>query len=203
MAEIEEIPLFPLRTVLFPRGKLALQIFEKRYLDLVSSSLKNQTGFGITLLKEGQAEVEPGVLQQLHTVGTLAYIVDWDQLDNGLLGITVEGDCKFAIQDYWRTDSGLYMARVSFSEQDMPRSRKIPVGEDLSGLTELLHVLEEHPVIQQLELDIDYQNLRDLGWRLSELIPAALEIKQELLELDDPFERIRLVERSIQHLIGD
>jgi Lon protease-like protein len=54
-----------------------------------------------------------------------------------------------------------------------------------------------------MDLKIDYQNLWDLGWRLSELIPVAAEIRQELLELDDPWERIRLVERSIHHLIGD
>ena len=32
----EELPLFPLSAVLLPGGRLPLQIFEPRYLDLVS-----------------------------------------------------------------------------------------------------------------------------------------------------------------------
>ncbi|HOW63412.1 MAG TPA: peptidase S16, partial [Candidatus Contendobacter sp.] len=32
----QDLPLFPLKTVLFPGGVLPLRIFETRYLDLVS-----------------------------------------------------------------------------------------------------------------------------------------------------------------------
>jgi len=203
MSDLQEIPLFPLRSVLFPRGKLSLQIFEKRYIDLVASCLRNDSGFGVTLLKEGEEVEKPGKTQALYAVGTLARIIDWDQLANGLLGITVEGDRKFEIDSYWRSDSGLYLARVRFSDNDTPQRQKIPVGEELSGMTELLQLLEKHPAVQDMDLKIDYENLWELGWRLSELIPVALEIKQELLELDDPWERIQLVERSIHFLIGD
>ena len=34
--ELPHLPLFPLKTVLFPGGLLALKIFEARYLDMVS-----------------------------------------------------------------------------------------------------------------------------------------------------------------------
>ncbi|MCB1671266.1 MAG: LON peptidase substrate-binding domain-containing protein [Gammaproteobacteria bacterium] len=203
MSELQEIPLFPLRSVLFPGGKLSLQIFEKRYIDLVTDCLRNDVGFGITLLKEGEEVLKPGRTQQLHPVGTLARIIDWDQLDNGLLGIIVQGDRKFEIDRYWQRDSGLFVGAVSFPENGATRQKKIQVGEEMAGLTELLQVLEKHPVVQEMNLEIDYDNLWDLGWRLSELIPVALEIKQELLELDDPWERIRLVEQSIHFLIGD
>ena len=37
-----ELPLFPLRTVLFPDGLLELKIFEARYLDLMSRCLREQ-----------------------------------------------------------------------------------------------------------------------------------------------------------------
>ncbi|MEZ5490603.1 MAG: LON peptidase substrate-binding domain-containing protein [Gammaproteobacteria bacterium] len=203
MDDLQEIPLFPLRSVLFPGGKLSLQIFEKRYIDLVASSLRTDSGFGITLLKDGAAAKQPGKPQAIHLVGTLARIIDWDQLENGLLGITVAGEKKFEIESYWQDENGLYMAKVSYAGKESTRKEKIPVGEELSGLTELLQVLEQHPLVKEMDLKIDYQNLWDLGWRLSELIPVAAEIRQELLELDDPWERIRLVERSIHHLIGD
>jgi Lon protease-like protein len=203
MAEMLEIPLFPLRSVLFPRGKLSLQIFEKRYIDLVAGSLRDGSGFGVILLKEGEEVIKPGKSQQLHSVGTYARIIDWDQLENGLLGITVEGESKFHLQNHWSTDSGLIMGRVIFSEVDTPDKSRIPVGEEMSGMTELLQLLEKHPAVQEMELQIDYDNLWDLGWRLSELIPVATEIRQELLELDDPWERIQLLEKSIHFLMGD
>ncbi len=203
MAEIQEIPLFPLRSVLFPRGKLSLQIFEKRYIDMVANSLREGSGFGVILLKDGEEVMKPGRSQQLYAIGTYARIIDWDQLENGLLGITVEGESKFHVQNYWSTESGLIKGQIIFSEVDTPDKNRISVGEEMSGMTELLQLLEKHPAVQEMKLQIDYDNLWDLGWRLSELIPVATEIRQELLELDDPWERIQLLERSIHFLIGD
>ncbi len=203
MAEIQEIPLFPLRSVLFPRGKLSLQIFEKRYIDMVANSLRDGSGFGVILLKDGEEVMKPGRSQQLYAIGTYARIIDWDQLENGLLGITVEGESKFHVQNYWSTESGLIKGQIIFSEVDTPDKNRISVGEEMSGMTELLQLLEKHPAVQEMKLQIDYDNLWDLGWRLSELIPVATEIRQELLELDDPWERIQLLERSIHFLIGD
>ena len=48
-----EIPLFPLNSVLFPGGPLPLRIFETRYLDMVSSCLKHEQGFGVCLIEQG------------------------------------------------------------------------------------------------------------------------------------------------------
>lgn len=200
MSELTEIPLFPLKSVLFPRGKLSLQIFEQRYLDLVSVCLKNDTGFGVSLLKSGQEVAKPGHPQVMHTIGTYARIVDWDQLENGLLGITVEGDKKFEIQDYWQGENELFMGSVRFCESDIVGNTKIPLEDDCSGMAQLLELLQQHPAVQEMDLQIDHENLWDLGWRLSELIPVALEIKQELLELNDPWERIKVIEEAIHFL---
>ncbi|MBL4820157.1 MAG: LON peptidase substrate-binding domain-containing protein [Gammaproteobacteria bacterium] len=200
MSNLQEIPLFPLNSVLFPKGKLTLQIFERRYLDLVSRSLKSDTGFGITLLKEGGEVAAPGRKQTIHDMGTYARIVDWDQLPNGLLSIIVEGVSKFRIKEHWIADSDLLMARVCFSETEISGERSIPVQDECSDMTELLHVLEKHPAVQDMNLQIDYENLWELGWRLSELIPVSLEKKQELLELDDPWERIRNIEATVHFL---
>ena len=50
---MKEVPLFPLPLVLFPGGKLSLQIFEARYLDMVKKGLREQTGFGIVMITDG------------------------------------------------------------------------------------------------------------------------------------------------------
>ncbi|MEX2364989.1 MAG: LON peptidase substrate-binding domain-containing protein, partial [Pseudohongiellaceae bacterium] len=47
---MDTIPLFPLNSILFPRGRISLQIFESRYLDMIRKCMKEQSGFGIVLI---------------------------------------------------------------------------------------------------------------------------------------------------------
>ena len=87
-----EVPLFPLSAVLFPYGRMPLQIFEQRYLDLVRECRRNDSGFGVVWIKSGGEVAHPeATAPTLAEYGCYARIVDWDQLDSGLLGITVEG----------------------------------------------------------------------------------------------------------------
>jgi len=202
MPEITEISLFPLRLVMFPGGRVNLQIFERRYIDLVRNCMRSNTGFGICLLKQGE-EVEQSSQQSIHRTGTYASIVDWDQLENGLLGITVEGSRKFKISKSWQASSGLLTADVVFSETGNLGGDPIPVDEQFSGLAELLQSLESHPAVERKNQQIDYNNLWDLGWRLSELIPIEAEKKQELLELDDAWERIENIEQLVSDMAND
>ena len=46
-----EMPLFPLSGVLLPGGRMPLQIFEQRYLDLVRESMKSDSPFGIVWIR--------------------------------------------------------------------------------------------------------------------------------------------------------
>ena len=200
MTDLQEIPLFPLRVVMFPGGRLELQIFERRYIDLVRHCLKSETGFGICFLKQGEEVIKAGTQQTIHNIGTFVFIVDWDQLENGLLGITVEGTAKFTVEDCWQADSGLLQAEVKFSENERVGNQLIPLDNQFSGLADLLQNLENHPLIERKNLDINYNNLWDLGWRLAELIPIEIETKQALLELDDPWERIRNIEQLVSDL---
>ena len=45
-----ELPLFPLGTVLFPGGTMALKVFEQRYLEMAKSCLRTQAPFGVALI---------------------------------------------------------------------------------------------------------------------------------------------------------
>src|SRR5210317_1685183 len=95
---IESLPLFPLSSVLLPCGRIPLQIFEQRYLDLVRDSMKSGTPFGVVWIRRGEEVAQRGsVAADLGDYGTCARIVDWDQLPNGLLGITIEGAERFEL----------------------------------------------------------------------------------------------------------
>lgn len=203
MAERQDIALFPLRVVMFPGSKLDLQIFERRYLDLVSHCMRNDVGFGVCLLRDGDEVVREASKQTIHRTGTYARIIDWDQLDNGLLGIKIEGQTKFRIHDCWQGDSGVLEGTVEFSEQDNLGQEAIPLSEDLAALVDLLQNLESHPLVEQQNLNVDYENLWELGWRLGDLIPVEVEQRQELLEEDDPWERIRSIEQLVADIAND
>lgn len=177
------IPLFPLHTVLFPGGLLPLRIFEPRYLDMVSECLRSSSGFGVCLIREGR---EVGEAAQVHGVGTLASIVDWQQLPDGLLGITVQGERRYRVLDSRIRENGLRMAEVELLEEE--REQALP--EDYQSLASLLgRILGElGEPYGSMPRALDRADW--VGARLTELLPLGLEVKQRLLELDDPIERL-------------
>ena len=117
--------------------------------------------------------------------------------------MTVEGSHKFVVKECWSGQDQLLVASVDYCGVDFVGEEALAVEEEHEVLVGLLDQLAQHPVISQLGMAIDYQDLRQLGWRLSELIPLSLERKQALLELQDPFEHIREIEKIIDSMIKE
>jgi Lon protease-like protein len=159
------LPLFPLGSVLFPKGRLPLQIFEQRYLNMVRTAMRTETGFGICLLREGEEVARPGVHQQVHRVGTYVQVVDWDQLPSGLLGLTVEARCKFEVLDCHAEKDQLLVGQVARCSTDYVGEPPIALTAEHDVLVSLLEQLVSHPVISRLGMQINYQDLRELSWR--------------------------------------
>jgi Lon protease-like protein len=91
-----EIPLFPLKTVLFPGMLLPIHVFEKRYLDMIAALQAEGHSFGVVLTKEGQEFGEPAVP---HRIGTAAHVIRAERADDGSLDIMVVGRDRFAITE--------------------------------------------------------------------------------------------------------
>ena len=182
---LQEIALFPLNTVLFPGGPLPLRIFEARYIDLVRRCLREDTGFGVVLLKEGE---EAGAAPtETCDVGTFAKIVDFSGQPDGLLGIEARGERRFRIHSRRRARDGLNMAEVEW----LPEEQAVPLPDEFSDLGPALdYVLAQvGEPYETLERRLD-----DSGWvagRLAEILPLPTGHKQQCLELDDPVERLR------------
>ena len=179
------LPLFPLSAVLFPAGPLALRIFEPRYVDMVGRCMREDSGFVVVLLVEG-SEAGAGMLTTA-AMGTEARIVDFDRLEDGLLGLTCIGAGRLRILRAWRQDDGLNVGEVTDVDAEPGR----PVPQDCAHLPEALRRLygELGPLYERVEPHWD-----DAAWvgnRLSELAPLEPAVKQGLLELDDPVERLR------------
>ncbi len=191
----ETLPLFPLRTVLFPGGILPLRVFEPRYVDMVSHCMRNGIGFRVVLIRAGvEARLTPAETQpEIFEVGTEARIVDFNQADNGLLGIVCQGYRKFRVHQTAEQADHLLMGQVEYLSEE-------PVGELLPQHAPLVSVLREltaHPLVERMQLKVDYEQARDVSFRLAELLPIEPEIKQSLLQLRWPRERLTELNRIV------
>lgn len=194
MSEQTELPLFPLSSVLVPHGRMALQIFEQRYLDLVRSCLREGTGFGVVWLRAG-GEVAGSGEPTLADYGTLARIVDWDQLPNGLLGLTIVGCERFRLHRHWRLGNQLNMGQVTLE----PPPAAVPMRDPWRGLARLLQGLEAHPHVQRLRLEVDYEDAAQVAGTLVQLLPLEEGLKYRLLGLD----AVDAVVRELDLLLND
>lgn len=185
---METIPLFPLGSVLFPQGRMPLQIFEPRYLDLVSQCLKDNTGFGVVWLRQGSEVYKPQPLidSRLAQVGSYATIVDWDSLSNGLLGLTIEGGKKFRVLSSYQQDNHLHIAEIEWVKEEP----YLQLPEKTDELKALLLQLLDHPHIARLKLDPEINDVGTLGHLLAQLLPIEEALKFELLAMTDPLLRL-------------
>jgi len=183
----EDIPLFPLSTVLFPGGPLGLRIFEQRYLQMVRDCTRDQSCFGICLILEGS---ETGAPALPAAVGTLARITDFHSQPDGLLGINVEGCARFRVLRTRVRDNGLVRGDVNC----WPDEPILPVPPEYGLLADILERLIEQAGGWWRDAPRErYDNASWVGFRLAEFLPLQPAERQQLLELTDPLERLRVL----------
>lgn len=192
----DTIPLFPLSTVLFPVGRMSLQIFEPRYLDLVSSCLKSDSGFGVVWLREGSEVQKEGSAfnPKLAQIGSYARIVDWDSLPNGLLGLTIEGEKKFRLISSSQREDKLHVAEIEWIEPEPI----IDLSEQSDDMHSILSQLLEHPHIERLKLAPEVNDVSTLSLLLAQLLPIDEAIKFDLLSTDEPISRLELLAKLLE-----
>jgi Lon protease-like protein len=183
---VNSIALFPLNIVLFPDGPLPLRIFETRYVDMVRRCMRESQEFGAVLIREGK-EVGPA---ETFDVGTMAKIVDFHQLSDGLLGLSCVGRQRFRIRSRSRQTDGLNLAEVDW----LIAEAAVAVPARHARLAQLLESVL--PQLGGVYKDIQ-MHLDDAAWvghRLAEILPIPLADKQSCLELDDPIQRLDVLE---------
>ena len=193
---MHNIPLFPLNTVLFPQGVLQLRIFEPRYLDMVSEALRTSSPFGICLISQGS---EAGAPAECHDIGTLARILDWGKSDNGLLMVTVQGERRFRILEKRTRKNLLLEGDVELIDDN--DDEELPVEFQL--ISDLLRQIGDRCKLAHLA---EHEKYLDAGWvgcRLAEVLPFDLKDKQNLLETDDPVQRLQQIQQMLTLLSAD
>lgn len=189
------LPLFPLNTVVFPGGTLPLRIFEQRYLEMIKQAIANDTPFGLCAIREG---AETGSPATPYDIGTCMRITDWDMPQTGILHIETIALERFVIRSTHTEPSGLLIGTVD----DVSVEAAAPIPDDLELPVEILrHIIGEYGDAhfpEPHELD----NAVWVGYRLSEVLPLTLSIKQNLLEMNDSVMRLRILTEFLKKRIN-
>ena len=106
------------------------------------------------------------------------------------------GTDRFRITQRNHLVHGLWIASVSQLDRDLP----IPIPEDLrktaTALAQVLHTLHARDALNPAATLPTAEQLDDCGWvanRWCELLLVLMELKQRLMELDNPLVRLELV----------
>lgn len=181
-----ELPLFPLNTVVFPGGRLPLRIFEQRYLEMVKRAIADDAPFGVCGIREGSEVGAPAVP---YSVGTRVRIVEWDMPQTGILHVDTEALDRFVVRATRTEASGLLVGQVD----PVSAETAVAIPDDLELAVEVMrHILGKygethfpppHPLDDAVWV----------GYRLSEVLPLKLSIRQNLLEMNDSVARLRIL----------
>lgn len=189
-----QIPLFPLRTVLFPDGPLPLRVFEPRYLDMISRCLRDDAPFGVLQIRSG-SETGPATTFR---VGTMARIGDWYQGSDGILGITAVGHERFRLLEQSRLPDGLAVGSIEV----IPSEATVPLPDEFRPLTKILDGVLDDLGRLYASLPRRHDDAVWVGYRFAEILPIDPQQKQNCLEINDALERLRLISDVLEDVRG-
>jgi uncharacterized protein len=178
-----QIPIFPLRTVLFPQGLLPLKIFEQRYLEMTKACIRDATPFGVCLIQYGSEVGEPAVPFQ---VGCTAKIEQWDMPHLGMFHLVCRGETVFRIVERYTAGNGLITALV----QERPAPTRQALRAEHQQLGALLEQIIDKLGSERFPAPLALDDAEWVGLRLAEALPLEPTIKQGLLEADDAHARL-------------
>ena len=179
------IPLFPLDNVLLlPFGKLPLNIFEERYINMVLDSLKSHRMIGIIQPKNNNND--------FFTMGCIGKITSYIETPDYRLVLNLEGICRFVLHERNLSPKGYYQATIDTSDY-------------LDDLNNLEPMVDRNNLIQKYanffkmkKLEIDSEVLAEtsnlqLLSTLAMLAPFNKIDKQAILESPNVKERINTI----------
>lgn len=174
----QAIALFPLSQIILPQGRMQLRVFEPRYQRLVREA--QQRPFASALLN-------PYVHQQhqsrIFPLVTLVRIIDFCQLPDGLLGITIEGIARHRIIKRWQEADQLHVAET----EALPSWSILKLDAAFQPLVPALQqIYQQNPQLAALYPAADWYNASWLAQRWLEVLTMPPQLKFELISADHP-----------------
>jgi Lon protease-like protein len=174
-----KVALFPLSSHVLPEGRMALRIFEPRYTRMVKEVCESNSGFVVCMINHNGDKANN---THIFPLGTYCKIIDFDILDDGLLGVTIEGKSCVSIKNIETQFDDLRLADCEESKIWRCES----VIEDLFPMNDRLReVFEKYPEVSEL---YDQTKFDDPVWvvnRWLELLPVGAEQKQHFMAQQD------------------
>lgn len=190
-----ELPLFPLKTVLFPGGVLPLRIFEQRYIAMAKACLRDERPFGVCLITQGEEVArDPAVPPEFSAIGTLATIASWDMPELGILHVTARGGERFQVRSHRVERDGLVVAETARIRAEPA----VALAPRFEPLVKLLELVAARVGPHQFPEPHAYGDATWVGYRLAEVLPLPLSIKQGMLEINDSDVRLALLHTFLQ-----
>ncbi|RMG45468.1 MAG: endopeptidase La [Acidobacteria bacterium] len=197
------LPVLPLRDmVVYPFIIAPLSIARRASIRAVDRALADNR-MVLLVTQKDRDEESPGA-DGLYEVGTVAIIMRMLKLPDERIRVLVQGVCRARI-DELETDGPFLRARV---EPLLERGAALPAREDALECEALMRTVKkalERGVNLGKNLPSEVQvianNLEDPG-RLADLIASNLDLSaaqaQEVLEIIDPVERLRVVAQQLK-----
>lgn len=184
---LEELPLFPLNTVLFPFAQVRLHVFEDRYREMVQSCVQHDRPFGIVLIRSGG---EVGDQADPYLVGTAVKIVQVETYEDGRMDIQVQGERRFRIREIDESKPYLVGHVEPVDEGEIQESER--AQQLLTRAREEFEVLIQRLFARQ-EFSVQVVFPSDpvaLSFTIANLLPMENLDKQRMLETTDTLERV-------------
>lgn len=159
---------------------MKLRVFEPRYLRLVREAMNGERDFALALINPYVSKTHQ---DRILNLATLVQIIDFEQTETGLLGITVAGEQKQRIVQRWQEDDQLDVAQTDVIDNWVPQT----LAEQYQNLGQQLDkLLKKTPGLQTL---YPTPGLNDASWlasRYLELLPMQPQLKQQLAMASSP-----------------
>ena len=179
------IPLFPLENVLLlPYGKLPLNIFEERYIQMTLDSLQSHRLIGIIQPKNNNNE--------FYLMGCIGKITSYIETPDYRIVLNLEGVCRFILNEQFLTPNGYLSGEINISDylEDMNNM------EPQLDRKDLIQKYSNFFKMKKLEIDqevlAETSNLQLLS-TLAMLAPFNKIDKQAILESPNIMERINTI----------
>ncbi len=180
--------IFPLGTVLFPGALLPLKIFEQRYIEMTKVCLREERPFGVCLIKEGREVGTPAIPEP---VGCLARIREWEMPQLGIFHLLAQGTERFRIRDSTVSPRGLISANIDRLTDVSTSALVDPVCREI--LEAIIAKAGENVFTPPHRLD----DAAWTGYRLCDVLPLPMAVKQQLLAMDSAGERLEQLRRLL------